>query len=164
MKHFAIALAILATPACAGGTLEGRLVTLNVLTYDDPAAPLLESRGRTVKVGHGVEFGMGPEGGQNGFDVVPVQVQIGASRIELSYGREAGAFWPATFNGYVLRFQADCVVFTAARIDRSFTTMPIADNAIRLTADALFINVSGLNYGPDERLGLDLQVADCTLS
>lgn len=164
LRILAPVLALLATAASAGGTLEGRSVTLNVMTYDDPAAPLLESNGVTAKVGSGVEFGMGPEDGQNGFDVLPVQVQIGASRIELGYGAGSGTFWPASFNGYVLRFQADCVVFTAARIDRAATTLPLADSALRLTGDALYINVSGLDYGPKSRLAIDLDVADCALS
>jgi hypothetical protein len=29
---------------------------------------------------------------------------------------------------------------------------------------ALYINVSGLGYGPEARLALDLEVADCPLS
>lgn len=168
MRHWilATAIALLAGPALAGGTLEGRLVTLNVLTYDDPADPILESTGRTVQVGGGVEFGMGPEGAQNGFDVVPVQVEIRPQRIELSYGAGAGNFWPAAFNGYVLRFAApaDCALFTGARIDREASTMPLQDTDIRVTRDAVYINVAGRDYGPEARLAIDLGVADCTLS
>lgn len=156
--------ALLALPATAGGTLEGRLVTMNTLLYDDPAAPLMESRGRTVKVGAGVEFGMGPEGAQNGFDVVPVQVEILPSRIEISYGAESGSFWPARFNGYVLRFTTDCALFAKVSVDRTGTTMALDDSDIRVTTDALFINVEGLSYGPGQRMALDFEVSDCTLS
>lgn len=154
----------LALPASAGGTLEGRTVTLNVLTYDDPAAPILESRGRTVTVGEGVEFGMGPEFRTPGFDVVPVQVQIGPARIEFSYGEAEGEFWPARFNGYVLRFEADCVLFDGWRIDRAATTLPIVEADITSDGRALFINVQGDRYGPDVRLAVDLSVTDCPLS
>ncbi len=34
-----LALLLTSLPAVADGTLEGRTVTLNVLTYDDPASP-----------------------------------------------------------------------------------------------------------------------------
>ena len=46
-------------------------------------------------VGDGVEFGLGPEGAQNGLDVVPVEIEILPRRIEISYPPEAGAgsFW-----------------------------------------------------------------------
>lgn len=165
MRRLFLSLALLvAAPAFAGGTLEGRLVTMNVLTFDDPAAPLFESEGATVKVGHGVEFGMGPEGHSLGFDVVPVQVEITPGRIELSYPEGAGNFWPSTFNGYVLRFKGDCVVFTQAQVDHAETTMPIAPGAVYRSGNALYINVSGLDYGPDAKLALDLAVTDCPIS
>ena len=46
MRCLILTLALLAAaPALAGGTLEGRLVTMNVATWDDPAAPLFESVG-----------------------------------------------------------------------------------------------------------------------
>ena len=44
---------LLAWPAFAEPTLQGRLVTFNVLTYDDPANPYLQATGRTVQVGDG---------------------------------------------------------------------------------------------------------------
>ena len=155
---------VAAAPVFAGGTLEGRLVTMNVATWDDPAAPLFESLGKTVKVGQGVEFGMGPEGHNLGFDVVPVQVEITPTRIELSYPEGTGNFWSAAFNGYVLRFKGDCVVFTQARIDPAETTMPINPGAVYRSGNALYINVSGLDYGPDAKLALDLAVTDCPVS
>lgn len=158
------ALALCAVPAHAGGTLDGRIVTLNVLTYDDPAAPILESRGRTVTVGEGIEFGMGPEFRTPGFDVVPVQVQIGPSRIEFSYGDVPGEFWTAAFNGYVLRFETDCALFDGWRIDTAATTMPVTEADIHAEGGALYINVSGLTYGPEATLAVDLSVTDCPLS
>lgn len=158
------ALALCVAPAHAGGTLDGRIVTLNVLTWDDPAAPILESRGRTVTVGEGIEFGMGPEFRTPGFDVVPVQVQIGPSRIEFSYGEVPGEFWTAAFNGYVLRFETDCALFDGWRIDAAATTMPVTEADIRAEGGALYINVSGLEYGPEATLAVDLSVTDCPLS
>jgi hypothetical protein len=158
------ALALCAGPVLADATLEGRAVTLNVLTYDDPADPILESRGRTVTVGAGVEFGMGPEFRTPGFDVVPVQVQIGRARIEFSYGTDQGSFWQARFNGYVLRFATDCALFAAWRVDAAATTMGVTDADIHAEAGALFINVAGRDYGPEAHLAIDLVVADCPMS
>jgi len=152
---------ILAMPAGAG-TLEGRLVTFTVETWDQRDRPFLEARGRTVTVGTGVEFGLEPEGLTGGLDVVPVTVEIGPTRIELSYPRGIGRFYTATFNGYVLRFEADCALFEAVAIDPAGTTMPVTE--IWAETGALYINVSGLDYGPEATLALDLTVADCPLS
>lgn len=153
--------ALLATPLAAG-TLDGRLVTFTVETWDDREAPLLVARGRTVTVGAGTEFGLGPEGFTGGLDVVPVAVEIGPTRIELSYPKGIGRFYEAKFNGYVLRFETDCALFEAVAIDPAGTTMQGVD--VWAETGALYINVSGLGYGPASTLSLDLEVADCPLS
>ena len=160
----ALILMLLATPTLAVGTLDGRIVTLNVLTYDDPAAPILDSRGRTVTVGDGLEFGMGPEYRTPGFDVVPVQVQIGPARIEFSYGEGRGQFWTAAFNGYVLRFETDCALFDGWAVDAAATTMAVTAADIRAEQGALFINVDSRNYGPEATLAINLSVTECPLS
>ena len=158
----AAALALsLACPATAG-TLEGRLVTFTVETWDIRDQPYVQARGRTVTVGQGVEFGLEPEGLTGGLDVVPVTVEIGPTRIELSYPRGIGRFYEAAFNGYVLRFETECALFEKVAIDTAATTMPVTE--IWAETGALYINVSGLGYGPEARLALDLQVADCPLS
>ncbi|WP_124085398.1 hypothetical protein [Pseudogemmobacter humi] len=148
----------------AAGTLEGRTVTFTVMTWDDPAQPYLQARGRTVTVGDGVEFGLEPEGFLSGLDVVPVTVEIAPQRIELSYPRGGGRFYEAQFNGYVLRFETECALFRAVRIDPEFTTMQIQDEDIFTEAGALYINTSGREYGPEVRLGLDIDVGDCPIS
>jgi hypothetical protein len=153
--------ALLAAPA-AGGTLEGRLVTFTVETWDDRDAPLLVARGRTVTVGMGTEFGLGPEGFTGGLDVVPVAVEIGPSRIELSYPTGLGRFYEARFNGYVLRFETDCALFEKVAVDPAGTTMKVTE--VWAETGALFINVSGLGYGPEARMALDIEVADCPMS
>ncbi len=153
--------AALATPV-AGGTLEGRLVTFTVETWDDFENPLLVAKGRTVMVGEGVEFGLGPEGFTGGLDVVPVEVEIGPTRIELSYPAGAGQFYQARFNGYVLRFETECALFETVAIDPAGTTMKVTE--IWAESGALYINVSGLDYGPTATLALDLEVSDCPLS
>ncbi len=166
MRVLLLTALLAASPAFAGGTLEGRVVTLWVLTYDDPARPILESQGRTVMVDGGVEFGMGPEYRTPGFDVVPVEIEIGPDRIEFSYGEEAGRgnFWDAAFNGYVLEFRTDCALFTRVAVDREATTMPVTEADIHSERGRLYINVAGRDYGPEVHLALDLEVADCPLS
>lgn len=156
-----VLVALLATPASAG-TLEGRLVTFTVETWDDREAPLLVARGRTVVVGQGTEFGLGPEGFTGGLDVVPVAVEIGPTRIELSYPRGIGRFYEAKFNGYVLRFETDCALFERVAVDPAGTTMKVTE--VWAETGALYINVSGLGYGPTSTLALDVEVADCPLS
>jgi hypothetical protein len=151
-------------PALAQESLDGRLVTFSVLTYDDPAKPMLQARGKTVMVGEGVEFGLGPEGFTGGLDVVPVTVEIGPSRIELSYPQGSGQFYTSTFNGYVLRFETDCALFRSVHVDAAATTMPVTDADLRTEIGALFINVSGLDYGPKSTLALNVAVGDCPLS
>ena len=155
----------LAQPARAEPTLEGRTVTLNVETWDDPARPFLVSVGRTAVVGPGAEFSMGPEGRSRGLDVVPVEVEIDARRIAFSYapGAGKGRFAEAAFNGYVLRFATDCVLFEGVAIDAAFTTMAVTPADIRVEGGALFVDVAGRAFGPDLRLALDIRVGDCLL-
>lgn len=157
------ALALIA-PAAGAGTLEGRTVTFTVMTWDDPAQPYLQAKGRTVTVGEGVEFGLEPEGFLGGLDVVPVMVEIAPQRIELTYPPGIGWFYTAQFNGYVLRFETECALFRGMRIDPDFTTMQISDADIFTEGGALHVNVSGREYGPDIRLGLDIDVGDCPIS
>ncbi len=161
----ALCLMLAATPALAGGSLDGLTVTLRVETWNDPTLPLLVSEGRTVTVGKSVEFAMGPEGWTGGLDVVPVQVEIGANRIEFTYGDFGrGRFWGATFNGYILEFEAGCALFAGARVDPSATTMGVGDADIGVGTRAIRVNVAGRDYGPGQRLAIDLDVEDCPLS
>ena len=150
--------------AAQAGTLKGRLVTFTVMTWDDPAMPFLEARGKTVTVGDGLEFGLGPEGLTGGLDVVPVEVEIGPTRVELTYPEGQGNFYRAGFNGYVLRFETECALFAGWSVDRQFSTLPVQDSDIFTDKGALYINVSGMEYGPDARLAVNLDVTDCPLS
>lgn len=165
MIRAALAAVLIATPAAAG-TLEGRLVTFTVMTWDDPAQPYLQARGKTVTVGRGVEFGLGPEGLTGGLDVVPVTVEIGPRRVEITYPEMAGQgqFYTAGFNGYVLRFETECALFAGWNVDPDFTTMPVTDADIFTDRGALYINVSALDYGPRAQLAVNLEVTDCPLS
>lgn len=163
MRLIAALIALWPLPGFADGTLHGRLVTMFTLTYDTPDAPLLRARGKTVMVGNGVEFGLEPEGAQNGLDVVPVTIEILPQRIEISYPDRAGTgrFWNAAFNGYVLKFVADCALFAAAKVDATASNMGVSDSDLSLRGNALQINVSDRSYGPDRHLAIDLAVSDC---
>lgn len=165
MLRHVLALLILALPVHAGGTLEGRIVTLNTETWDDPARPMLISTGRTVQVGAGVEFALLPEGRTPGFDVVPVEVEILPERIEFTYGPASGTgrFWEAGFNGYVLRFAVDCALIAGARVDPEATTLAVTDADLSTDGRALFINVAAREYAPGDRLAIDVAVTDCLL-
>ncbi len=116
-------------------------MTFSVQSYDDPVHPYFVGRGRTVKVSGGVEFGLEPEGPQNGIDVVPVRVNIGPTRVEVDYSvSDPGILLEAKFNGYILRFETDCVLFQQARIDRDDTNMPLAVDAVSFDRGTLYTN------------------------
>lgn len=158
-----LALAALLAPPATAGSLAGRFVTFTVMTWDDPAAPYLQARGRSVMVGEGIEFGLQPEGLTGGLEVVPVEVEITANRIELTY-HAMGQFYAAAFNGYVLRFDTECALFENVRIDRQVTTMQLAATDVFARGGALYINTSDRQYRPDMVLALQLEIADCPLS
>ncbi len=159
-----VALLLLTTPAFAEPSLYGRTVTFRTVTYDDPTRPVFDGQGVTVKVGDGVEFGLNPEGAQNGVDVVPVLVDILPNRIEVRSTIGPGWFMDAAFNGYVLEFATDCALFTGVAIDPKFTTWPLKPGDVTTDRGALFINMAGLPYTNEDAFALNLQVADCPLS
>ena len=157
----------LAAAAQNGGPyigLQGHTVRFSVLAYDDPDAPIFVGQGVTVVVGAGVEFGLGREGAQEGVDVAPVTVDIGARRIEVRYHPPAGWLLAAKFNGYILEFVSDCALFDRVTIDRATSNLPLAEDAITVKGDTLYINVQGLRYTADSQFALNLDVADCPLS
>ena len=146
------------------GGLTGRTVLFSVLTYDDPAAPIFIGRDYAAKVVAGPEFGMVREGTE-GYDVVPVLVDLSEQRIDLSYAQTpSGQFASATFNGYVLTFPTDCVLIGGARIDPVTTTLPLTNASLILTPNSLSINVAGLPFDQTTRIGVKVSVMDCPLS
>jgi len=160
------ALILALCPAIAGaeGNLMGRTVQFNVSTWDDPAQPYLTSRDYIATVAPGPEFGMVREG-HVGLDVVPVLIDLGYQRIRLSYAQNLpGAFAEAAFNGYVLTFLTDCVLIEGAQIEAKGTTLPMDDSNLLVQPQSLGINVAGLNYAPEDRITVVLDVADCPLS
>ena len=146
------------------GGLTGRTVLFSVLTYDDPAVPIFIGRDYAAKVVAGPEFGMVREGTE-GYDVVPVLVDLSDQRIDLSYAQTPiGQFAKAVFNGYVLRFPTDCVLIGGAAIDAKATTLPLTDADLILTPQSLSINVAGHAFDQSTRVGVTLTVMDCPVS
>lgn len=156
-------LALLAGPAAAQG-LEGRTVLMRGEAWDDPDAPVMRSRDYVGVVGEGPEFGFEVEV-QNALAVVPVTIDLSADRVDLSYeGTPGGVFAVARFNGYVLTFPVECTLLEGAKIDPATTTLPLGPDALKVGPRELRVNVSGLAYGPRDRIGLLLDVTDCPVS
>lgn len=151
--------------ALAEGTLKGRVVTFRVVAYEDPAHPLFDGEGQTVRVSDAVEFGLRPEGPQNGLDVIPVQVNISDHRVEVRYdGPKEVHPLEAKFNGYVLSFDTQCVLFQGAKVDQAWSSVPVTDKDVTWNRNTLMINLSGQSYVTGSHFAVDLDVTDCPLS
>ena len=151
-----------ATHALAEG-LEGRIVTFEVLTYDDPAAPLFQSSPYTATVGPGPEFGLLPETG-NGLEAVTVTVDFSARRLDIGFENTYSAvFAEALFNGYVLTFTVDCLLFEGAALDPATTTLPLEPGDVTVTPRSVLIDVGGHFHTPQDRIGITLDVTDCLM-
>ena len=164
MRPLALALALCGAPALADSGLLGRSVVFSVETWDDPATPYLQSSAYRATVGPGPEFGLAPETNGQLF-VVPVLIDIGADRIDISFKNiDPGYFYDAEFNGYILTFEADCVLFTRAILDDKATTLPLEKDAVEVTPQAVRVNVAGLYHDETTTIGVELDVQDCPLS
>lgn len=157
--------ALCATPTFAqDGSLTGREVLFSILTLDNPKEPLFTSTDYGAVVGPGPEFGMVREGTAFGLSSVPVLVDLGTNRLDLSYPGEApGRFMAARFNGYVLRFPTDCVLITGAAIDPDATTLPLTNDNLIVSPQSLEINVSAHEYDETTRIGVLIDVRDCPI-
>lgn len=144
--------------------LLGRSVVFSVETWDDPDAPYLQSSPYQAVVGPGPEFGLAPET-SGGLYVVPALIDIGDDRIDISFKTvPPGTFFDAKFNGYVLTFETDCVLFNGAILDAKATTLPIGKDAVTVTPQSVRVNVPGLSHDETSTIGVRLQVQDCPLS
>ncbi|MBI1417422.1 MAG: hypothetical protein GC146_09385 [Limimaricola sp.] len=159
----ALAIALAAGPAAADG-LMGRAVTFGAMVWQDRAAPLFSGERHPATVGPGVEYGLGPEGVQNGWDLVPSVVDISENRIAITYpDGEPGHFPEATFNGYILDFLVDCVLFTGAAPNPTLSTVALKPDDVFTEGSKLFINVGGQDYGPGTYIVVDVKVSDCLM-
>lgn len=158
--------ALAAAPALADPGLLNRRATLQVLTYDDPARPLLESAILSANVGAAVEFFADREPqSQNGLNTVPVAIDLRAARIEGRYAVDfIGDFAAAAFNGYVIQFDEGCDQIVGARLDADATTMALTPDRIMLSRQEVRINVSGLRFSAESRFAIDLAIEPCPVS
>lgn len=162
----ALTLLILCTlPVQAERTLSGRSVVFSVLAYDNPDTPLFVGKRHDAVVGDGVEFGLGPEGLQNDLDVVPVLIDISATRLVISFeATPPSELHDSEFNGYVLEFLTDCLLFQDAKLDTRVTTLPMTNADIFWKLGTLYINASGFETDEHTRIAVDFTVADCAIS
>lgn len=145
--------------------LDDRNVSFGGLAYENEAAPLFAGQRWPSKVGPGWEYGLDREGAQNGWDLIPVAIDIATDRITLVYPNgESGVFPELEFNGYVLDFLTECVLFNGAELDDLNSTVTFEDDDLFTRGSALFIDVGGQAYGPDTIISIKVDVADCPLS
>jgi hypothetical protein len=164
----AATLAALAAPLSAQtgpGGLEGRTVTFGGLLYEETEDdPTFLGERHIAVVGPGVEYGLGPEGPQNGWDIVPAIVDISDQRVTITYPDIPGADFPELrFNGYVLDFLTDCVLFAGARVDKRVSSGDFSDADVFTKGARLYIDMSGHAYGPGIKYAVDLDVMDCPI-
>lgn len=164
MIRLALGFVIAATTAHAGGLMD-RNVTFGALAYDDPDQPVFVGQRHAALVGPHIEYGLGPEGAQNGWDIVPAIIDIRDHRIIITYPQEvAGAFPQPVFNGYVLDFLTDCVLFNGAEQDLENSTVTLEDDAVFSEGSKLYLNMGGQPFGPQTFITISVDVADCPLS
>ena len=159
-----LALLVSAQTAAAGGLME-RTVTFGALAYDDPDTPVFVGERHVAVVGNGIEYGLEPEGPQNGWDVVPAIIDIRDQQIIVTYPETVGGVFPvAGFNGYVLDFLTECVLFNGAGQDPENSTVVLREDAVFVDGSRLFVDLSGQEYGPQTFIVVNVDVADCPLS
>lgn len=161
---FGLALALGAQAATAGGLMD-RTVTFGALAYDEPETPIYVGQRHPAVVTNAIEYGLGPEGTQNGWDIVPAIIDIRDQKIIVTYPDTVGGVFPqAGFNGYVLDFLTECVLFNGAGQDMENSTVVLADDAIFVEGSKLYVDMAGLEYGPQTFIVVNVDVADCPLS
>lgn len=160
-----LVMGLFGAPVLAETTLWGRTVSFGVLAYDDPKHPLFVGLRHKAVVGDGSEFDLRPEGAQNNIDVIPVEIDITAERVEVRfYPAQPGWTYDSAFNGYVLSFDTECTLFHGAEIDRAFSNMELAEDAIFFERGRLYINARDLFHDRDSRFAINLVVGDCPVS
>lgn len=164
MIRAAIALILTAQTAAAGGLMD-RTVTFGALAYDDRDAPIYVGERHPAVVTDFIEYGLGPEGTQNGWDIVPSIIDIRDQQIIVTYPDTVGGTFPeAGFNGYVLDFLTECVLFNGAGQDLENSTVILGDDAIFVEGSKLYVDLAGQDFGPQTFIVVNVDVADCPLS
>lgn len=150
--------------AAAGGLMD-RNVTFGALAYDDLETPIYVGERHPARVSQAIEYGLGPEGMQNGWDIVPAIIDIRNAKVIITYPETVSGTFPAPkFNGYVLDFLTECVLFNGASQDIENSTITLAQGSIFVDGARLYVNLAGQDFGPETFVVVDVDVADCPLS
>jgi hypothetical protein len=70
-------------------------VTFGALAYDDSAAPTFVGARHSSVVKNSIEYGLKPEGVQNGWDIVPAIIDIRDQQIVVTYPDNVSGTFPA---------------------------------------------------------------------
>ena len=158
----ALCICCAASQAWAEATLLGREVSLQVVTFDDPNAPIFESDVKWAATSNEIEFGLQRTKSPEDIDVIPVLIDVQSTHITFNYNTAVpGELYPAKFNGYIIDFHAGCDLVTGASLDTSDTTLPIGDDALFWDKDRLYVNVQGQSFNRKSRIAIDLEINDC---
>ena len=158
-------LMILAAQSAAAGGLMDRTVTFGALAYDNVEAPIYVGERHPAVVTNSIEYGLEPEGVQNGWDIVPSIIDIRDTQVIVTYPDTVGGTFPeAGFNGYVLDFLTECVLFNGAAQDLENSTVGLDADAVFVEGSKLYVDLAGQEYGPQTFVVVNVDVADCPLS
>lgn len=164
MIRLAVLAALCAGSAAADGLMD-RNVTFGALAYDEPEAPIFTGERHPAQVSDAIEYGLGPEGSQNGWDIVPAIIDIRARQIIITYPDTVDGTFPVLdFNGYVLDFLTECVLFYGAEQNAENSTVILEDNAVFVDGSKLYVDMSGKDFSPQTFVVVDVDVAPCPLS
>jgi len=102
-------------------------------------------------VGSHIEFGLSGSG--NGYNVVPVDIDLTSNTINLDYS-SGGSFASGTFNGYVFTDLNDTIPDIQGVSIDSTTTLGIDGNRVSFNQNQIFINVASLSYNSSSKIKL----------
>ncbi|HEX8601896.1 MAG TPA: PEP-CTERM sorting domain-containing protein [Pseudoduganella sp.] len=158
MKQFLLAAAVVSMGVSAlarAQVLTGAEVSAAVYCCTSPDELSRISTIGTSVVGSAVEFPSGSLMPLSSFyPLIPVDVDIGATTIELQYFTNQVAA-NAAFNGHVIRFEGAPTIL-GVTVNPASTYAPLA---VSFLGDAVMINSAGVLFSPDSRLVLDLVLA-----
>lgn len=123
-------------------SLAGSQVTVGGYCCTAPVASDLVTNTLTRVVGPDVEFPEGSFTSTEGFQVLPLTIDVGNSTIEITYSG-GGAAAPGGFNGFAFDF-AGAPTITGATLDPTSNYSPV----VTFDANTVYINEAGLTLVP----------------
>lgn len=167
----AVACAVGAATAASAQTAEteprgliGSEASIQVIVENEGEPPRFLGVVHRRTVGPWIEFELGDEPIQNGIYVVAGLIDISEERITGAYpSAPAGTFLETDFNGLVIAFDGSCGVASAEIVEEE-TSMAFEPDDVFVRDGKLYINVSGLGYGPEIGYAVALTMAPCGVS